>query len=835
MILDKNLQSIFQTAFDFAEANNHLFVTPEHILCVGLVDDTVKDLLDMMNVSVMQVGMALTEYLETKIPTTIAVSEEDKKTDEKKSDKLGPFQSEQLTSLFDLMSEHAAGAEKEFIDITDFLISIMGIKDCYAAWTLQKQGVTQLKMMEAISELNYPRSADSDDDNGDGPSGEEIEQMLDMLPPDLSDEEIEEAMAAFGVDKNNARRKSPLEKWAHNLTEMAENKELDTVVGRDEEIERTLQVLCRRTKNNPLHVGDAGVGKTAIANGIAQRIVKGDVPDKLKDFQVYSLDMTALMAGTRYRGDFEERIEKLTKELLKLKNVILYIDEIHTVIGAGSSTIGNSGPDASNLLKPFLTHKNFRCMGATTYEEFKKSIEKDAALLRRFQKIDINEPGREDTIKILKGLKNFYEEHHNVTFTKEAIVAAVDLSTQAMSDRRLPDKAIDVLDEAGAMVTINRWKGAKKQKEAEVSADPVVIDVPTIEEVVAKLAKVPVHTVKIDEREQLRTLEETIKKRVFGQDEAVRLVTQSVKRSRAGFRSAEKPSGVFLFAGPTGVGKTELARALADTLGLELIRFDMSEYQEKHTVSRLVGSPPGYVGYEEGGLLTDAIRKQPHAVLLLDEIEKAHHDIYNVLLQIMDYAQLTDSQGRKADFHNVFIIMTSNAGGANLEKPLIGFGDRNQTSSVIDEAVKNTFTPEFRNRLDAVVPFGHLARERIDDIVNKEIRLLNERLADRKVKIKLTKKCVSYLAELGYSKEYGARNIARVVDSKISTPLVDEVLFGQLSGGGTVTCDAVTDKDGKTTVAFKFKEPKNAAKDTPDSASDEKSGSSSPRKPHVPA
>ncbi len=816
MILDKKLQSIFQTAFDYAENNNHLFVTPEHVFCVALVDDTVKDLLDILDVPVMNVGMALTEYLETKVPSNIEIPGGPEDGSKKGNDRFGPFQSDQLTTMFELMSEHAAGAEKEYIDITDFLVSMMALKDCYASWVLQNQGVTQLKLMEAISDLNYPRDMDENEETGDGPSSEEIEQMLEMLPPDLSDEEIEQAMAAFGVPNTDARRKSPLQKWAHNLTEMAKNKELDTVIGRDAEIERTLQVLCRRTKNNPLHVGDAGVGKTAIANGIAQRIVKGDVPDKLKDFQVYSLDMTSLMAGTRYRGDFEERIDKLTKELLKLKNIILYIDEIHTVIGAGASTIGNSGPDASNLLKPFLTHKNFRCMGATTYEEFKKSFEKDSALLRRFQKIDIEEPSKEDTVKILKGLKGFYEEHHQVTFTKEAIQAAVDLSVQAMTDRRLPDKAIDVLDEAGAMVTINRWKLAKAKKPADELA---VIDVPTIEEVVAKLAKVPVKTVKTDEREQLRTLEDSIRSRVFGQDEAVRLVTQCVKRSRAGFRSNEKPSGVFLFAGPTGVGKTELARTLADTLGLELIRFDMSEYQEKHTVSRLVGSPPGYVGYEEGGLLTDAIRKQPHAVLLLDEIEKAHHDIYNVLLQIMDYAQLTDSQGRKADFKNVFIIMTSNAGGANLEKPLIGFGDRNQTSSVIDEAVKNTFTPEFRNRLDAVVPFGHLARERIDDIVNKEVGLLNKRLADKKVKIKLTKKCVSYLADLGYSKEYGARHIARMVDTKISAPLVDEVLFGRLADGGTVTCDAVTAKDGKTTVEFKFRDPKAVAA----------------HKPHVPA
>jgi ATP-dependent Clp protease ATP-binding subunit ClpA len=563
-------------------------------------------------------------------------------------------------------------------------------------------------------------------------------------------------------------------------------------------------VLCRRLKNNPIHVGEAGVGKTAITEGLAQRIVAGNVPPLLKDYTIYSLDMGALLAGTKFRGDFEERVKKVVDILLKKEKAILFIDEIHTIVGAGAVTGGSM--DASNLLKPALTSGKLRCIGSTTYDEYNKIFEKDRALSRRFQKIDITEPSQSETVEILKGLRPKYEEFHRVHFSDDALEAAVRLSAQFITERRLPDKAIDVIDEAGARARISAFKLEQKggetpssegtssegaSGEAPMGETVVDIQVPEIETVVAKIARIPERSVSSSEKERLSGLEVSLKQEVFGQDAAIDAVVRAVKRSRAGFRAPDKPVANFLFVGPTGVGKTELARQLAKQLGVSLHRFDMSEYQEKHTVSRLIGSPPGYVGYEEGGLLTDTVRKNPHAVVLLDEIEKAHPDIYNILWQIMDYATLTDNQGRKADFRNVILIMTSNAGARDVGKNLIGFGDRTLSNSALDEAVERAFTPEFRNRLDAVVHFGNLPMEVIERIVTKALDDFNLQLAEKKVRLVARDSVVKFLAEKGYSREFGARNISRLVEDKIKSFFVDEVLFGRLEKGGTAVADLV--------------------------------------------
>ncbi|GAB1456763.1 hypothetical protein MASR2M48_20710 [Spirochaetota bacterium] len=580
-------------------------------------------------------------------------------------------------------------------------------------------------------------------------------------------------------------------------------------------------------KNNPIHVGDAGVGKTAITEGLAQRIVEGKVPQSLKDFTIYSLDMGSIIAGTKFRGDFEERIKRIVDELLKKEKAILFIDEIHTIVGAGAVSGGSM--DASNLLKPALTSGKIRCIGSTTYEEYNKFFDKDRALSRRFQKIDIVEPSVEEAIEILKGLKAKYEEYHDVVYSDEAIELSARLSAQFITERHLPDKAIDVIDEAGAWARIRAFKAAEAAPEALAAAsregdeltaenqsgdtvtttDELVVSSGSsetktlaigrseIEIVVAKIARIPEKSVTQGEREKLATIEADLKAKVFGQDSAVAMVAKAVKRGRAGFRDADKPVANFLFVGPTGVGKTELARTLASTMGVALHRFDMSEYQEKHTVSRLIGSPPGYVGYEEGGLLTDAIRKTPHAVVLLDEIEKAHPDVYNILLSIMDYATLTDNQGRKADFRNVVLIMTSNAGARDIGKPMIGFGERAFTEAAIDDAVQKAFTPEFRNRLDAVVRFGRLPQDVIERIVEKSLNDFRDQLADKKVTLETSEACIKHLAELGYSDEFGARNVNRVVEDKIKTWFVDEVLFGRLKDGGVAKAGL---KDGEIVI-----------------------------------
>jgi len=590
---------------------------------------------------------------------------------------------------------------------------------------------------------------------------------------DLNDNFFDE----FGSETDGERGAKILAAFTTELTEKARNGEIDPLIGREDILERTIQVLCRRNKNNPVHVGDPGVGKTAITEGLAQRIVDGNVPDALKDVKIYSLDMGALLAGTKYRGDFEERMKRVIAELKKMQNVILFIDEIHNVVGAGA--VSGSSMDASNMLKPILTDGAIKCIGSTTYEEYKKYFEKDRALSRRFQKIEISEPSIEDTVKILEGIRERYEDYHGVIYTQEALQAAAELSAKFINDRHLPDKAIDVIDEAGAYAKVYR----------QSEGLPIEIKTSDIEKVVARIAKLPERSVSSSEKNRLKELGFNLKNEIFGQDSAIDLVVDAIKRSRAGFGNPDKPIASILFVGPTGVGKTELARQLAFNLGVELHRFDMSEYQERHTVARLIGAPPGYVGYDEGGLLTEAIRKTPYCVLLLDEIEKAHEDIFNTLLQVMDYATLTDNTGKKADFRNVIIIMTSNAGAREIGKKQMGFEERIIKEDAIDKAVERIFSPEFRNRLDAVVVFNDLDEKVVFDIVDKEIKKFGQQLATKNVTLEVTDNCKRWFVKKGYSREFGARQIARLVQDKLKSFFVDEVLFGRLVKGGHAFVD----------------------------------------------
>ncbi len=768
MKISEPAQTIINAAYKEAVARSHEYLVPEHLLYAALSFVEVQSVFTACGADAVQLRIGIESYLSTKIPVL------------EKND--APIQTVGFRSVMERAVIQSQSAQKKTVDVADILVSLYDEENNYCAYYLRKNGVKRLDLLSILSH---------------GVDGESV----------LSSPADEDASA------KSKNKKTVLEKYAVDLTALAKDGGLEPVIGREAELDRTVQVLCRRLKNNPIHVGDSGVGKTAITEGLAQRIVKGDVPPALRDFSIFSLDMGALVAGTKYRGDFEERIKRVVDDLLKKEKIILFIDEIHTIVGAGSAS-GNA-MDASNLLKPALASGKLRCIGSTTHEEYTKFFEKDRALSRRFQKIDINEPSEEDAIAILHGLKPKYEEYHCVRYTDDALSTAVKLSAQYITERRLPDKAIDVLDEAGACAKIAEWKNEGERKSeiedmadedqndlddahsadsaeeiSENNASPLrIIDVPLIESVIAKIARIPERSVGESEKDKLRLLEERLLGRIFGQDEAVVAVVKAVKRSRAGFRSPGKPVANFLFVGPTGVGKTELSRALAEILGVSMHRFDMSEYQEKHTVSRLIGSPPGYVGYEEGGLLTDAIRKQPHAVVLFDEIEKAHPDVYNILLQIMDYATLTDNNGRKADFRNVVLIMTSNAGARDIGKNLIGFGERVQDEGVVKDAVEKTFTPEFRNRIDAVVRFRHLSKDIMKSIVKKELDIFAEQLAEKNVNLTVSKSCVEHLAEDGYSREFGARNAGRVIEEQIKSFFVDEVLFGRLSEGGEARAD----------------------------------------------
>ena len=803
MRISGHVQAIIDAAYNEAKLRNHEYLTPEHILYAALAFDEVQGVLFSCGADLEQLKNGMESYFEQKLPLTTTGE---------------PTKTVGFHSIIERALIQCRSSQKDMIDVADILVSLFDEERCYSAYYLRKAGVKRLELLQVLSHsygddnfLNSIKNggakfATGDEDQADG-------------------------------QRSRANKKSALERYAIELTALAREHKLEPVIGREEELDRTVQVLCRRLKNNPIHVGDSGVGKTAITEGLAQRIVAGNVPPLLRNFSIFSLDMGALVAGTKYRGDFEERVKRVVEEMLKKEKAILFIDEIHTLVGAGS--VSGGALDASNLLKPALTSGRLRCIGSTTHEEYNKFFEKDRALSRRFQKIDINEPSEEVAIDILKGLKSRYEDYHHVHYSDEVVETAVRLSAQFITERRLPDKAIDVIDEAGAFARIEAYKkslDASKDKEdidtdsmtanepetiyssngrrvvmlkvheAEDTAsntalfenpstvqdghvETIEISMPVIEAVVSKIARIPQRSVGESEKDKLKDLEAKLKERIFGQDAAVAAVVKAVKRSRAGFRADGKPVANFLFAGPTGVGKTELARQLAEILGVAMLRFDMSEYQEKYTVSRLIGSSPGYVGYEDGGQLTDAVRKQPHAVVLLDEIEKAHQDIFNILLQIMDYATLTDNQGRKADFRNVIFIMTSNAGAREIGKGLIGFGERIQDESAVNDAVEKLFTPEFRNRLDAVVRFGHLSREIMVSIVKKELDAFSVQLAEKNVTLTVTGNCMNKLAEEGYSREFGARNAGRLIEEKIKSFFVDEVLFGRLCEGGSAVVD----------------------------------------------
>ena len=736
------VQAIIHAAYNEARVRKHEYLTPEHILYAALNFDNIQDIFSACGADLSIIRSGMESFFEQKIPVLSNVE---------------PTQTVAFQSVIERAVLQSQSAQKQVLDIADILVSLFDEERNYCAYYLRKAGVKRFELLKVLSH-------------------------------NVEEERISEDEESSSFFKNKNTKKTTLDRYTIELTALAREHKLDPLIGRKEEIDRTIHVLCRRIKNNPVHVGDSGVGKTAITEGLAQRIADGDVPPNLKNFSIFSLDMGSLIAGTKFRGDFEERIKKVIDDIIKKEKAILFIDEIHTLVGAGSAS-GNS-LDAANILKPALTSGKIRCIGSTTHEEYNRFFDKDRALSRRFQKIDINEPNETDTIAILKGLKSKYEEYHHVRYTDTALEIAVHLSSQYILDRRLPDKAIDVIDEAGAFARIKAYQQSKTVQDGSV--ETIDIDVPIIESVLSRIARIPDHSIGESEKDKLRLMEGRLKERIFGQDRAVETVVKAVKRSRAGFRALEKPVANFLFVGPTGVGKTELARSLAELLGVSLHRFDMSEYQEKHTVSRLIGSPPGYVGYEEGGLLTEIVRKHPHAILLLDEIEKAHPDIYNILLQVMDYATLTDNNGRKADFRNVLLIMTSNAGARDIGKTLIGFGDRNIDESAISNAVEKTFTPEFRNRLDAVVQFSHLSRSIMQSIVNKELSLFQRQLTDKNVTLTVSDSCVNHLAEEGYSFETGARNVSRLVEDKIKSFFVDEILFGALSeGGGQATADWV--------------------------------------------
>ncbi len=746
MKISDEVQNALNAAYLEAKKRKHEYLTPEHILHVTLFFEEIKKIFNDCQVDIESVINDVDLYLSKMVPYI---------------EDLDPVQTAGFQSVIESAIFHTETSSKDTVDLNDILVSVFDIESLHGSYFMRKAGLTRYSLLKAISRTD------------DG-------YFLDPAAADFfENEDMEE------VD-GRKQRKSALSLYTRNLNKAASDGELEPLIGRDGIVERTIQVLCRRLKNNPILVGEPGVGKTAIAEGLASRIEENKVPDILKGYRIFSLDMGGLLAGTKFRGDFEERMKKVIEELKKEEKVILFIDEIHTIVGAGAVSGGTM--DASNLLKPALATGKLRCMGSTTFAEYKKSFDKDRALSRRFQEITVPETTVEETLQILHGLKDKYEAYHNVTYTEKALDSAVSLSSQYMRERHQPDTAIDVIDEAGAWLQILSFRTDDKNKE------PSKIDEGEIEKVIARIAGIPERTVSTSEIDQLQNLGVKLKNLVFGQELAVDSVVQAIKRSRAGFSKKEKPVASFLFAGPTGVGKTELAGQLAETLGVKLHRFDMSEYQEKHTVSRLVGSPPGYVGYEEGGLLTDLVRKEPHAVLLLDEIEKAHMDVFNILLQIMDYATLTDNNGRKSDFRNIILIMTSNAGARDIGKDLIGFGDSKITDEAITDAVEKTFSPEFRNRLDKIISFNKLESDIILKIVDKEISEFSETLKEKNVVIEVSGECRSWIAEHGYSYEFGARNIARMVEDKIKNFFVDEILFGRLKNGGEATADIKNDE-----------------------------------------
>ena len=758
-MLSKNLEVSLHRALTIAKKHRHEYATLEHLLYSLIDDPDAAAVMRGCGINIIDIKKNLGEFLENELNSLVVNEVEESRP-------TAGFQ-----RVIHRAAIHVQSAGKNEVTGANVLVALFSERDSHAVFFLQEQEISRLDVVNYISH-GVEKYQDGN-------------KIADWKGSFDADEAAEALERPHGAKEKKDDKSDALAQYTVNLNKKAESGKIDILIGREEEVDRTVQVLARRTKNNPLYVGEAGVGKTAIAEGLALRIIRGEVPQVLRNAIIFSLDMGSLLAGTRYRGDFEERMKAVIKEVEKIPGAILFIDEIHTIIGAGSTSGG--ALDACNLLKPALARGGFRCIGSTTYKEYKASIEKDRALARRFQKIDVVEPTIENSIKILRGLKPYYEEHHNVRFSSSAIKAAVELSARYITDRKLPDKAIDVLDEAGAAQML--LPEVKRKK---------TITHREIEDIVAKIARMPAKTISMDDAEILRNLDKNLKLVVFGQDNAIDALASAIKMSRAGLREEEKPIGNYLFTGPTGVGKTEVAQQLAVHLGMELLRFDMSEYMEKHAVARLIGSPPGYVGFDQGGLLTDGVDKNPYCVILLDEIEKAHPDVYNILLQVMDYGRLTDNNGKTINFRNAIIIMTSNAGAADAARAPVGFMKVDRAGEE-KEAVTRAFAPEFRNRLDAIIPFAHLSPEVVANVVNKFIFRLESQLADRNVTIALDDKARSWLVERGYERANGARPMARLIAEKIKKPLADEVLFGKLSKGGTVK---VTVEAGE--LAFSF-------------------------------
>jgi ATP-dependent Clp protease ATP-binding subunit ClpA len=754
--LTKELQATFKRAFEEAQEHRHELVTLEHLLFALTFEHTGSAALKGAGADVVKLRAALTRFFEEAVPKVPG------------EDAVSPETTMAVQRVLQRAALHAVSADSQDIDGGAVLIALMRERDSHAVYLLSEQNVSRLDLMNFVSH-GIEKFAGGEE--GAETESEESEDADGAEEDDESGDEEEEGSS----------NRDPLKRFAVDLVAKAKAGQIDPLIGRGPELERTVQVLCRRRKNNPIYLGDPGVGKTAIAEGLALRLASGDVPDVLKEAPFYALDMGALIAGTKFRGEFEARLKAVLKALKDKPGAILFIDEIHTIVGAGATSGGSM--DASNLLKPALASGDLRCIGSTTHQEFKSSIEKDRALARRFQPIEIGEPSLSDAIEILKGLRPHYEKHHGVKYTDEAIQAAAELSSKHINERHLPDKAIDVIDEAGAA---EKLKPNDKRHE--------IIDTPEIESVVAKMARIPPKTVSKSDKDRLRDLDKELRSVIYGQDQAVEQVASAIKLARSGLGSPEKPIGSFLFSGPTGVGKTELAKQLAKVMGIEFLRFDMSEYMEKHTVSRLIGAPPGYVGFDQGGLLTDAIRKTPHAVLVLDEIEKAHPDIYNVLLQVMDHATLTDNNGRKADFRNIVLIMTTNAGAREMSSKNIGFGGGPAGGDVTKGALERTFSPEFRNRLDAIIGFESLGTKSIERVVQKFVKELRAQLADRKVELDITPEAMDWLAKHGYSAQFGARPMARLIHQEVKKPMADALLFGDLQNGGKAIVTVVDDK-----------------------------------------
>ncbi len=767
--LTPSLESALERALTAAGERQHEYATLEHLLLALTDDDDAVEVMTACKVNIPELKQALEQYIDEDLSSLITES---------------PSGRVQPTAAFQRVVQravlHVESSGRDEVSGANILISIFSERESHATYFLQEQDMTRY---DAVNYVSHGVSKVPGQNRPSTPRGAEAEET----PP-------------------NAPQSEALDAYCVNLNEKAKQGKIDPLIGRQMEIERCIEVLCRRSKNNPILVGDPGVGKTAIAEGLARMIVNGEVPEILSDATIWALDMGALLAGTRYRGDFEERLKAVMKEIGEQEKGILFIDEIHTIIGAGATSGG--AMDASNLLKPALQNGEVRCMGSTTFKEYKQHFEKDRALSRRFRKIDVVEPNVEDAVKILTGLKSTFEDFHGLRYTNDAIRAAVELSARYMTDRKLPDKAIDVIDEAGA----TQWLVPESKRRK-------TIGVKEIEAIVAKIARIPPKQVSKDDAQAIKSLESDLKRVVYGQDDAIDALSSAIKLSRAGLREPNKPIGSYLFTGPTGVGKTEVTRQLASILGVELHRFDMSEYMERHSISRLIGAPPGYVGYDEGGLLTDAVMQHPHSVVLLDEIEKAHPDLFNVLLQVMDNGTLTDANGRKVDFRNVILVMTTNAGASDAAKNSIGFG-RGRKDDEQEEALKRLFTPEFRNRLDAVITFGGLTPEIIERVVEKFVLQLEVQLADRNVTIELAAGARDWLAKRGFDAEFGARPLARVISEHVKKPMAEELLFGKLAKGGTVKIGHDKKKDELT---FKYVEdkpakrkPKAAGKGTPE-------------------